>query len=50
MGDESFEATAGQIAVVPAGVPHKLVNSGHGPLRQIDIHANDRFVTEWLEA
>jgi hypothetical protein len=25
------------------------VNSGTGPLRQIDIHANDRFITEWLE-
>jgi len=26
-----------------------LVNSGAGRLRQIDIHASDRFVTEWLE-
>jgi len=25
------------------------MNSGSGRLRQIDIHANDRFVTEWLE-
>jgi mannose-6-phosphate isomerase-like protein (cupin superfamily) len=35
--------------MVQPGVPHKFVNSGAGPLRQIDIHANDRFVTEWLE-
>lgn len=49
VGDETFEVAAGQIAVVPAGAPHKFVNSGTGPLRQIDIHANDRFVTEWLE-
>jgi hypothetical protein len=33
----------------PAVVPHKFVNSGTGRLRQTDIHANDRFVTEWLE-
>jgi hypothetical protein len=25
------------------------VNSGTGRLRQIDIHASERFVTEWLE-
>jgi hypothetical protein len=30
-------------------VPHKFVNSGDGRLRQIDIHANATFVTEWLE-
>jgi hypothetical protein len=25
------------------------VNSGTTRLRQVDIHASDRFVTEWLE-
>ena len=35
--------------VVPAGVAHKFVNSGAGWLRQVDIHASDHFVTEWLE-
>jgi len=49
VGEAAFEMTAGQIAVAPANVPHKFINSGDGPLRQIDIHANDRFVTEWLE-
>ena len=29
--------------------PHKFVNIGEGPLRQIDIHASKRFITEWLE-
>jgi mannose-6-phosphate isomerase-like protein (cupin superfamily) len=48
-GDDIIEASAGQIVVVPAGVPHKFVNSGAGRLRQIDIHASERFVTEWLE-
>jgi mannose-6-phosphate isomerase-like protein (cupin superfamily) len=50
VGDEVIEATAGHILIAPAGVPHKFVSTGDGPLRQIDIHANDRFVTEWLEA
>ncbi len=48
-GDEIIEAHGGQIVVVPAGVPHKFVNTGAGRLRQIDIHASERFVTEWLE-
>jgi mannose-6-phosphate isomerase-like protein (cupin superfamily) len=48
-GEEVIEASGGQVVVVPAGVPHKFVNSGTGRLRQIDIHASERFVTEWLE-
>ena len=48
-GDETIEARAGQVVVVPAGVPHKFVNSGAGPLRQTDIHPSRRFITEWLE-
>ena len=48
-GNATIEATAGQIVVVPAGTPHKFVNSGTGGLRQISIHANERMVTEWLE-
>ncbi len=49
VGDATIEASGGQVLIAPAGVPHKFVNSGSGPLRQIDIHASDRFATEWLE-
>jgi mannose-6-phosphate isomerase-like protein (cupin superfamily) len=38
----------GEIVIVPAGVAHGFVNSGDGPLRQIDIHLNAEFDTEWL--
>jgi mannose-6-phosphate isomerase-like protein (cupin superfamily) len=48
-GDETVEVKDGQVIVVPAGVAHKFVNSGEERLRQVDIHASDRFVTEWLE-
>ena len=48
-GDEKVEVTGGQVVVVPAGVSHKFVNTGVGRLRQVDIHASERFVTEWLE-
>ena len=48
-GDEVIEVSGGQVVVVPAGVAHKFVNSGAGRLLQVDIHASERFVTEWLE-
>jgi mannose-6-phosphate isomerase-like protein (cupin superfamily) len=48
-GEDVIETRAGQVVVVPAGVAHKFVNSGAGRLRQVDIHASDHFVTEWLK-
>jgi quercetin dioxygenase-like cupin family protein len=47
-GRETIEAGAGQILVVPAGVPHKYVNSRRA--RHIDIHASGSMETEWLES
>ena len=49
-GEETFEAKAGQIVVVPAGVPHKYVNSRAGRARHIDIHPSGTMETEWLES
>ena len=43
VGDDTIEVSAGQIVVAPAGVPHKFVNSGTGPLRQVDIHPSGRI-------
>jgi quercetin dioxygenase-like cupin family protein len=48
-GGEQREVVAGEIVVVPPNVPHRFVNSGDGPLRQIDIHVSPRFATEWLD-
>jgi mannose-6-phosphate isomerase-like protein (cupin superfamily) len=48
-GDEERVVEAGEIAIVPAGTPHRFVNSGDGPLRQVSIHPRPRFETEWLE-
>jgi quercetin dioxygenase-like cupin family protein len=50
LGDgEEREVGAGDIVVVPAGQWHAFVNSGDGPLRQIDIHVSPRFDTEWSD-
>jgi mannose-6-phosphate isomerase-like protein (cupin superfamily) len=49
VGGETIRARAGQIVVVPAGVPHKFTNPGPEPLESIDIHESGRFITEWLE-
>jgi mannose-6-phosphate isomerase-like protein (cupin superfamily) len=49
VGDETIEVAAGQIVIGPANIPHKFINSGDGPLLQLDIHTNDRFITEWLD-
>jgi mannose-6-phosphate isomerase-like protein (cupin superfamily) len=48
-GDKTIEAKAGQVVIVPGGLPHKFLNTGEGHLRQVDIHASDHFITEWLE-
>ncbi len=46
---KTIDAVAGQVVVVQPGEAHTFVNSGDGLLRQIDIHATDHFITEWLE-
>lgn len=40
---------AGDVVIVPPEQPHAFVNSGDTALRQIDVHLNGRFVTDWLE-
>ena len=45
-GEEERIVRAGEIVIAPAGVPHSFTARGH--FREIAIHANGRFVTEWL--
>ena len=49
VADERLTARAGQVVVVPPWTPHKFVNTGTDRLVMTNIHANDEFVTEWLE-
>jgi mannose-6-phosphate isomerase-like protein (cupin superfamily) len=47
-GDEESRVTAGAVLVVPAGTPHRFVNTGSEPLRMTTIHTSPTFETEWL--
>ena len=49
VGSETLEAQAGQVIIVPADTPHKFSNLGSQRLKQIDIHVNKEFITDWLE-
>jgi mannose-6-phosphate isomerase-like protein (cupin superfamily) len=40
---------AGDRFVIPAGQPPGFTNTGKSPLKQVDIHALPRFLTEWLD-
>ena len=43
------ELGAGHVIIVPAGLPHKFINSGGTRLKQIDIHVSKHILTQWLE-
>jgi quercetin dioxygenase-like cupin family protein len=43
-----FDAAAGDIVIAPAGIAHRFVATGDGPVKQIDIHVSASFSTEWL--
>ena len=49
-GGEAREVVgrAGQVLVVPADTPHRFRTGPEG-YEAVHIHANARFVTEWLE-
>ncbi len=49
VGADAIEARAPQVLVVPPRTPHKFVNSGEGPLRQISIHASGVMQQQDLE-
>ncbi|SFS17438.1 Mannose-6-phosphate isomerase, cupin superfamily [Microbacterium sp. cf046] len=49
VGAEQLVGVGGQILVVPALVAHRFEVLDGGIYEATHIHANDRFVTEWLE-
>ena len=49
VGETQLTAGAGDVAIIPPGVPHKFTNDGPGRSRIVCIHASPRIVGEWLE-
>lgn len=50
LADETSALRAGQLAVVPAGVPHDLRNTGDGVLRVLGFFASASVVHVFAEA
>ena len=48
-GDERLALGAGDIVIVPPGVPHKFTNDGPDRSKLVCIHASPTFIGEWLE-
>ena len=48
-GEERLQLGAGDIVIVPPGVPHKFINDGPGRSKLVCIHASPTFIGEWLE-
>jgi hypothetical protein len=49
VGPEQFRGHAGQILVVPADTTLHKFSTGPDGYEAVHLHANVRFVTEWLE-
>lgn len=49
LGDEQVVVEGGQVIAAPALVAHRFEVLDGGTYNATHIHANDRFVTEWLE-
>lgn len=45
VGDAVLEASAGEVVLGPAGLPHRFENLGPGRLQTIDIHHSP----EWIQ-
>jgi quercetin dioxygenase-like cupin family protein len=48
LGAEEVVVSEGHVVIGPSNVAHGFTNSGEGELRIVSIHANERFITDWL--
>lgn len=49
VGDAVIDAEAGETVLGPAGLPHKFVNLGPGPLQTVSVHLSPRWIQTDLE-
>ncbi len=48
-GDEEAIVNEGDILVIPANTPHKVLTSGEGPIEIISVHVSNKFMMEILK-
>jgi mannose-6-phosphate isomerase-like protein (cupin superfamily) len=48
-GDETLEATQGEVIVVPGNTAHRFENVGDGRLLVASVHSHGRVIQENLE-
>jgi mannose-6-phosphate isomerase-like protein (cupin superfamily) len=49
IGDSTIKVEEGHIAIGPANVPHKFINSGKGLLQMVNIHPSKEVIQQRLE-
>lgn len=49
IGEITAEARAGQVVIIPSGVPHRFVNNGSDPLVHTAVHSSGTFVLEYRD-
>ncbi len=49
VGTEEAIVKEGDILVIPANTPHKVLTSGTGPIEIISVHVSGKFMMEILE-
>lgn len=49
VGDVVLEASAGEVVLGPAGLPHRFENLGPGRLQTIDIHHSPQWIQTDLD-
>ena len=49
VGDAVLDASAGEVVLGPAGVPHRFENQGPGRLQTIDVHHSPTWIQTDLD-
>lgn len=49
VGEDTAEVKAGDLLVIPAGTPHKVLTAGDGSIEIVSVHLSGKFKAEILE-